>query len=1017
MIDNYESMLADEYSRQEELQVSGGYPDPVQPSQQVAMNSGRGLKNILGQIKKMNGPSTDSILDNVDAGPNSIMSPQAVDDIEAMLTRETGATDELEGRAPIATTDPVDSAQVSPFFEHKQLSNEEILKASQTGDVPTDKRTAQRSYNIERHHEGARAAINATFEQMQSADEFARVLDYIAQETEQKGSQTFDNIKAQVNTDKDIFRELEPVFKGQQKGLLNAQQNYAARVLASSLFEHLKKTSRTITDGDDSAENLAGLKQTTEQLNFIVQYVSNNATETARALGAHRMIAQSVKLGSLEDISRVLDASGGVQDAIAQANLISSLADIEEATGQSAASAFIGSAWRRFNTGVSASAEYWRAQILTSPKTHIVNMAGSAMQITWDGTVRSLAAGIGESRKQIGNITGKPVNDYVSHEEALAQISSSFMTIGDSWRMATRAFKQNEGRFTKDTKGDEDNKGDFNLIALDVGKLIFGDSGEQKAQVASDILLGSYRMLGAEDELGKAVGYRQELSAQAVRQSIREGLTGDAMWSRAGELVEMPTPEIHQVAMDAARRVTFQDEQRQGALLTQFVKATKSAVHEIPALGYFIPFIETPTNIGRRLIELTPMFPASKRWRDEFMAGGARADVANAKAIMAMSLSVAAWQMYDSGMLTGSGPEKWGVKEELKKEGWQPDSLKIGETYYSVDRVAPFGQALMAIGAYRDQAKYAGTEEEMIEAFAMSTMYIAENLTEMPFAKGFKDLLDAFSGEPYVLKKSITQIPSGFIPFSSAVKDVKDMIDPVTRTTSQDKSAQSGMGQAAWQHAKTRLPLVSLSMRPARYWDGTVKMPDAGRAAFAISPFKITHIKGEERRDPVNMALIDNGFAPAEPNPIVGFAGVEFSLVELDSGEGKIFDEYIKKLGAERREIYTKVVNSKSFKDTDDTGPDSVRFSALKGAENAAQKKALISFIKNDLKALLDNSENLSDIGEEINSKATIDAWVKEILATYGERRDDDDDFEKSVRLKGKAKMLAPKNIELNPLR
>ena len=1022
MNNNYEAMLADEFSRKmefgDEPQAEFEQPaNPIAPPQegvQVAMMGG--LKNALGQIRKINKPSTEQILDNVANPPENIMSPQAINDLEQMLTKETDKTDELEGTIPIATTPPVDTKQVSPFFEHKKLSNEDILKAAQSGADPTEKLTAQRSYNIERHHEGAIAAINATFDQMQDAREFARVLDSIANETGKKGSLTFDRIRSEVGTEKDIFRELEPVFKGTQSGLLTAKQNYAARVLASSLFMHMKKTSKAIGDGDDSTEALTALARTTEQLNFVVQYVANNASETGRALGAHRMIAQSTKLGSLEKMSAVLDSIGGVEDVKAQANLINTLNDVEELTGQSASAAYVGSLWRKFNLGTSAAAEYWRAQILTSAKTHIVNVGSSMMQLGWDSTVRGVAAGIGEGRKKIGGLTGKEVNDYVSKEEALAQLSSGFNTIGDSWRMATRAFKQNEGRFTKNTKGDEDNKGDFNMIAVDVGKLIFGEGkGEQIGQTASDVLLGAYRMLGAEDELGKAIGYRRELSAQAVRQAIKEGLEGDAMWSRAGQLIEMPTPEIHKVAMDGARRVTFQDEFHQGAVLTNFVQATKSAVHHIPALGFVIPFIETPTNIGRRLVEMSPMFIGSKQWRDDFAAGGARRDVANAKAVMALGLSVAAWQMYDSGMLTGSGPEKWGVQEQLRKEGWQPNSLYVGDTHYAIDRMSPFGQALMGITAYLDQAHYAGEEAELLEAFATSTMYIAQNLTELPFAQGFNDLLDFANGDSNALPNMVKRIPSGFVPFSSLVKDAKDVIDPVERTISQDTANQSGYWDAAWQHTKSRLPMVSKTMRPKRYWDGEVIIPDAGRVAYAVSPVRTNSTDGKD--DPINMALLDNGFVPAEANPLVSYRGVEFSLVELDSGRGEIYDKYIVRLGDERVKAYGDVIKRSEFKKGEPKGENTKQFEYLKKAENKAQQKALIDFIEKDLGKLLNESPSLSAIGNEINDKRTLRAWTDEIKNTYSRRKEDNPDFTKSVRLRGKDRMLSPNEIELNPLR
>jgi hypothetical protein len=366
-----------------------------------------------------------------------------------MLTTEKQSADELAGAVPVSSKAASGIEQTGPLFDVEPIDNQKILEAMQSGKIPTDKRTPQRSYNIERHHQGARAAINATFDEIKSADQMASVLDVIAENTSKKESQTFDEIRASVNTPEDIFRELEPVFKDRQQGLLTSKQNYAARILASSLFESMKNTAEALNKGDDSAETLLTLAQATEQLNFIVQYVANNATETGRALGSHRLIANALKNGSLEEMSNLLNTLGGVDDIKYQAKLIGQYTKAEKAGEPSAAQKYMGYMSRKIRGVTRPALEYWRAQILTGVRTHIINLSGTAMQGLWDNMlIRPTAAALGEGRKGLNKLFGKDTPDYVGWQEVLAANASTFMSMLDSFSMMTKAFIENEGRFT-----------------------------------------------------------------------------------------------------------------------------------------------------------------------------------------------------------------------------------------------------------------------------------------------------------------------------------------------------------------------------------------------------------------------------------------------------------------------------------------------------------------------------------------------------------------------------------------
>ena len=113
----------------------------------------------------------------------------------------------------------------------------------------------------------------------------------------------------------------------------------------------------------------------------------------------------------------------------------------------------------------------------------------------------------------------------------------------------------------------------------------------------------------------------------------------------------------------------------------------------MPTLRYFMPFFKTPYNAfkyafidrgpigafygeGKRAIDRAKMPGAS-------MADKAAGDMAMARLIMGNSTAAVMAMMTAEGSITGGGPADPGVRAALKETGWQPYSIKIGNTYVS----------------------------------------------------------------------------------------------------------------------------------------------------------------------------------------------------------------------------------------------------------------------------------------------------------------------------------------------
>src|SRR3546814_375915 len=122
---------------------------------------------------------------------------------------------------------------------------------------------------------------------------------------------------------------------------------------------------------------------------------------------------------------------------------------------------------------------------------------------------------------------------------------------------------------------------------------------------------------------------RMELSGLAVRQAAKEGRKGQEAKDRVAELVANPPDDVMEKVLDYGRYLTFQRPLGDGLAGTL---SRYSQNH--PLIKAVLPFIRTPTNLIKFTAERSPLAPMVKEWRKDFMAGGARRDLAIAKVMV-----------------------------------------------------------------------------------------------------------------------------------------------------------------------------------------------------------------------------------------------------------------------------------------------------------------------------------------------------------------------------------------------
>lgn len=460
--------------------------------------------------------------------------------------------------------------------------------------------------------------------------------------------------------------------------------------------------------------------------------------------------------------------------------------------------------------------EIWVNGLLSGPITHSTNIISNAATLLWNIPERQVASLI------------KPGS--VRPGEAAAMVGGVVESVGDAWRMAWKAFKEDAPQF-----GQSKIETPRRAITADALELT-GSVGAAVDFLGNAVRLPG-RFLMAGDDFFKSIAFRAELRALAKRQAFREinelGLTGKDAARKAKEIehniLTDPPETIKEAAQEFAAYTTFTRELGENGQKIQALAAT-------PIGRIILPFVRTPTNIFKFAGERTPLALASRAVRDELAAGGERQALALAKiGVGSMTMAFMA-SMAASGHITGGGPKDKVLRKQMELEGWQPYSFKIGNEYVSFARIEPLGSL---IGMAADAADLMGQlgQKDSAELASALTVALSRNIANKTFVKGLAGTLNAVTSQDvHVVKSFLEKELPTLMPYSSALGQTAKNVDPVMRDV-----------QSILDAFKAKVPGFSDELPPQRNLYGDKVLLQGGVGPDLFSPLYVKDIK----HDPV----------------------------------------------------------------------------------------------------------------------------------------------------------------------
>ena len=706
---------------------------------------------------------------------------------EVIQRANLGGLTDTQTKAATINTDNIDVPKAADDI----LNTETPVNRARQSDISFD----GRNYNLE----------NVT-----DPDELVRVIDYIGEQNNNfvnargGGPESFD--KTIEKAKKVELRELENIIGYKLGDGVTPSRVAGARILLQESADNLMTMAQKIQAGEADVAFQLKFRQAISSHVGIQQAVAGMAADSGRALNAWR-IPVGADIGGKSSIyqtqlQQAVDKYGGEKAVNKLAEIILDSKDLTQVTARLEK--------MHFANGADMLMEIWINGLLSSPATHAVNTMSNA-----------LVAGLAIPERFMSATVSKIMrtDEGIQYGEVMGQMYGVYAGMRDGFRLAYRAMKTGE---TSDPsmKYEARKYNAFSSENINANPILPNIKANSATAKGVDFF-GDWvvrlpsRFLGAEDEFFKSVGYRMELNALAYRQASNEGLEGEDFVKRVAELIENPTEEIHLGATNMSRYQTFTND------LGQSGKDAQKFINNFPPAKIILPFVRTPTNIIKYTAHRTPF--NKQMWAD-VKAGGVKRDVALARMSMGSGALFMGFNYALEGKITGRGPEDKSAREALKLTGWQPYSIKVGDTYFAYNRLDPLGMFLGLSADTAEVLQYAETEDASDVAFASMTA-IAKNLENKSYMEGIANFINAFEDPDRYGESYMGRLVASMTPYTSMVGQIERTLDPTVNEV-----------YSIMDRVRSRTPHLSKDLPPRRNIFGDVITLQGGLGWDFVSP-------------------------------------------------------------------------------------------------------------------------------------------------------------------------------------
>jgi hypothetical protein len=720
-----------------------------------------------------------------------------------------------------------------------------------------------------------------------SLDDFAKIIeDNDAFVTQRRGVQTFADTEA-------LAHEVKVPTKVKPGKAFNAEELQALGNQIAYTRTQLDEVATKIKLGDNTDLSLLKQAELQTKIGALFASYSGATAEAGRSLSILRNVRKAVASKDPDLIKQAVNALGGRDKIEEVANRLATFAE-DDLLGK----------YRYIRSLQKPGALdwanwYWYTNLLSGPKTQVRNILGNVSNTTFNFISKPFTSGI-EYAHYLA--TGDVPN--VRFGEIPAEAHGILSGIKEGWKKAHFIMKNG---FTLD----------------DVAQLDF-----KPPEVAGGIytnLIG--RSLEAADQFFRSVAASAELHAQAYTSGINEGLKGKAFQEFYEEFVTNPPVEAMKSISRQGARAVFREPG--GKIISALTSLKNDFDLKLPSgktvkvfnpLKFVTPFVSTPANIIKSSLEVTPIgfFTGFFREtaREQSLALGKAAF--GSVALLPLALMAA------EGRISGSGPKDKELRDLLYSTGWQPNSIRIGNKWYSYSNFQPLALPLSVMANAFELHHYEGGDVDPTAVIAKT----ANSLFQQSYLSGLAALQDALENPESFGKSFANKFLTSVVPLSGFRGQLTRAEDEVVRSPS-----------TLSESVKSTIPGLSDEVRPRLNAFGEESTRDTGLPqpleflSNFLSPIDIRQVKDTpisqelfRLRDSIQIGLPSKSFT------------VNNAKIELTSDEQ---NELIKVSGQRIKERLEQAIESESWATRSDEAKAKFIKKLIEDSREQA-KKALI---------------------------------------------------------------------------
>ncbi|MCR4346496.1 MAG: hypothetical protein NUV55_04750 [Sulfuricaulis sp.] len=663
----------------------------------------------------------------------------------------------------------------------------------------------------------------------------------------------------------------------------NQAEIMARAFIAERAYVDLMQKGKAISElgANATGEQVTQFLAQTERTAMIFSEFMGVRAEAGRAL---EMLKSTSKLTKkLEQMTEVIESYGG-RERITEFARVASEADSPAAAGRAA---------RKYSdpTVLEKVIEAWKASILSGPTTHMANLTGNISSLSMTIPERALAG-------FIGRVRGSAAGERVELVETHALITGMSRGVMDGLKMAREVLAGREPLSEK----------------VDVKR----PQGAIKG-TAGKVIRTPFRALSAEDVFFRTMAERGEMYALAVRQAYKEKLAPQTREfnTRVEDLVQNPTEKMLETSLAAGDKAVFTNKLgKMGVALQRMTRGTP--------LEFVMPFIRTPVNLVKWAAERIPgvnLLMESARSDLAGKNGKVAQDLAIARTIVGGVVATIVVAAVKDGGITGGGISDPDKRRAMMAAGWQPYSIKIGDSYYSYERLDPLG---LMVGAAADMAEItlaANEDSSKIDMYGTIVAAIGNATISKTYLSGLSNLVSAVTDPQRYGGRFLDQYAASLIP--AALGQTAAAMDPHTREINSIFDAIQG-----------RIPIWREQLLPKR--NLLTGQPVEPERLFPMAPVAVTR----ESKDKVLTEAARMGIRlPIAPKK-----------VHVGRGTGKIGDveitpearnAYTQKQGEFAHDLLARIVGSEGWDRIPDIVKEGIYSKVLRGARQQAALVAL----------------------------------------------------------------------------